>query len=92
MKTLAQFIQKRRDDLGLSAKGLAMATNLPLETIEDIESGKDFPPPMHLRDCHYKDAKKYGFGEGYIYSHLAPDIEQQFLPDELIGKKYTKKD
>ena len=37
--------------------------------LADIESGKDFPPPMHLRDAHYKDAKKYGFGEGYIYSH-----------------------
>lgn len=56
--------------------------------LADIESGKDFPPPMHLRDSHYKDAKKYGFGEGYIYSHDAPDVYQQFLPDELVGKKY----
>ena len=60
------------------------------EALRDIETGKDFPPPMHLRDCHYKDAKKYGFGEGYIYSHMAPEIEQQFLPDELVGKKYTR--
>ena len=59
--------------------------------LADIESGKDFPPPMHLRDAHYKDAKKYGFGEGYIYSHSVPEIEQQFLPDELVGKKYTFK-
>ena len=59
--------------------------------LADIEGGKDFPPPMHLRDAHYKDAKKYGFGEGYIYSHSAPEIEQQFLPDELVGKKYTFK-
>lgn len=58
--------------------------------LADIESGKDFPPPMHLRDAHYKDAKKYGFGEGYIYSHEAPDVYQQFLPDELIGKKYLQ--
>ena len=41
MKTLAQFIQKKRDDLGLSPKGLAMQTNLDLNLIEDIESGKD---------------------------------------------------
>ncbi|MFR1672690.1 MAG: hypothetical protein ACLSWI_07095 [Candidatus Gastranaerophilaceae bacterium] len=41
MKTLAQFIQKKRDNLGLSAKGLAMKSNLPLETIEEIEAGKD---------------------------------------------------
>jgi len=58
------------------------------KAISDIESGKDFPPPMHLRDSHYKDAKKYGFGEGYVYTHSAPDIEQQFMPDELIGTKY----
>lgn len=58
--------------------------------ISDIESGKDYPPPLHLRDAHYKDASKYGFGIGYIYSHNAPDIPQQFLPDELINKKYTK--
>ena len=56
----------------------------------DIESGKDFSPPMHLRDAHYKDAKKYCFGEGYIYSHDAPDVYQQFLPDELVGKKYLE--
>lgn len=41
MKTLAQFIQKKRDNLGLSAKGLAIKSNLPLETIEEIEAGKD---------------------------------------------------
>lgn len=58
--------------------------------LADIESGNDFPPPMHLRDSHYKDAKKYGFGEGYIYSHDAPDEYQQFLPDELVGKKYLQ--
>ena len=61
------------------------------QAISDIQSGKDFPPPMHLRDAHYKDASKYGFGVGYIYSHAAPDIEQQFLPDELVGRKYTQK-
>lgn len=58
------------------------------KALADIRSGNDFPPPMHLRDSHYKDAKKYGFGEGYIYTHDAPDIEQQFLPDELKGKHY----
>ncbi len=58
--------------------------------LADIESGKDFPPPMHLRDTHYKDASKYGFGTGYVYSHDDPEYEQQFLPDELAGRKYTR--
>ncbi len=56
--------------------------------LADIESGNDFPPPMHLRDAHYKDAEKYGFGKGYLYSHYHPDEYQQFLPDELVGRKY----
>ena len=56
--------------------------------LADIESGLDYPPPMHLRDAHYKDAAKYGFGKGYIYTHDAPDAEQQFMPDELKDKKY----
>ena len=58
--------------------------------ISDIENGKDFPPPMHLRDSHYKDAQKYGFGVGYVYTHSAPEVEQQFMPDELVGVKYTR--
>ena len=56
--------------------------------LADIDAGKDFPPPMHLRDAHYKDASKYGFGIGYVYTHAAPDVEQQFMPDELVGVTY----
>ena len=57
--------------------------------LSDIEKGKDYPPPMHLRDAHYKDATKYGFGVGYVYTHADPNFEQQFLPDELVGTKYV---
>ena len=60
------------------------------EAISDITSGKDYPPPMHLRDAHYKDAKNYGFGVGYVYTHAQPDVYQEFMPDELIGRKYVK--
>lgn len=58
--------------------------------MSDINAGKDYPPPMHLRDSHYKDAKKYGFGEGYVYTHSNPEYNQQFMPDELLGVKYTR--
>ena len=56
--------------------------------LSDITSGLNFAPPMHLRDAHYKDAKKYGFGKGYIYTHSNPEEKQQFMPDELCDKKY----
>ncbi len=57
----------------------------------DIYNGLNFQPPMHLRDSHYKDAKKYGFGTGYVYTHDNPDYKQQFMPDELKDKKYFSK-
>ena len=41
MDTLASFVQKARDDLGMSAKGLAQKSNVKLSIIEDIEAGKD---------------------------------------------------
>lgn len=58
--------------------------------LSDISAGLDFAPPMHLRDAHYKDASKYGFGVGYVYTPNNPDYDQQFMPDELLGKKYTQ--
>lgn len=60
------------------------------EAIFDIMNGLNYPPPMHLRDAHYKDANKYGFGTGYVYTHDNPDYKQQFMPDELKDKKYFK--
>jgi len=56
--------------------------------MNDIYNGLNYQPPMHLRDAHYKDASKYGFGKGYVYTHDNPDYKQQFLPDELKDRKY----
>lgn len=56
--------------------------------INDIQNGLDYQPPLHLRDAHYKDAPKYGFGTGYIYTHSNPNAYQQFMPDEIKDKKY----
>ncbi len=44
---------------------------------------------MHLRDSHYKGAAQYGFGTDYVCSHDNPEIKQDFLPQELKGKKYV---
>ena len=55
-----------------------------------LKNGNNFEVPKHLKDAHYKSAKNYGFGEGYIYTHSNPNAKQTFLPDELIGKKYLE--
>ena len=41
MKSLAEFIIEKREIAGLSAIGLAKKTNIKLEIIEDLESGKE---------------------------------------------------
>lgn len=58
------------------------------KAMRDIQNGKDFPPPLHLRDAHYKDASKYGAGVGYVYTHSDPEALQQFMPDEMQDVKY----
>ena len=40
MKTLARFIQKKREELGYTQKGLSISANIPLEIIEEVEDGK----------------------------------------------------
>ena len=41
MESLAEFIQKRRENAGLSVSGLAKKTNIKQEILEDIEAGKE---------------------------------------------------
>ena len=48
------------------------------------------PVPTHLQDAHYKGAEKLGHGLGYKYAHVYPNhyVEQQYLPDALVGTKF----
>ena len=81
--TLAQAVE-----LVARAKKSNRAIKAIDTAISDIKSGLDFLPPKHLRDAHYKDASKYGFGNDYVYTHDNPDYIQQFMPDEIKDKKY----
>ena len=46
--------------------------------------------PVHLQDAHYGGSAKLGHGIGYKYAHDYPNhyVEQQYLPDELVGTKF----
>jgi putative ATPase len=58
--------------------------------IADVRAGGFGRVPIHLRDAHYPGAKRLGHGKGYVYPHDA-DIgisAQQYLPDELRGRRY----
>jgi putative ATPase len=50
--------------------------------MKDVESGRTLAVPEHLRDSHYKGAKRLGHGEGYKYAH---DFEGHFVPQDYLG-------
>ncbi len=58
--------------------------------MEDVRAGRIGVVPAHLRDAHYAGAEKVGHGAGYVYSHDEPHAvaAQQYLPDELAGRRY----
>jgi len=56
----------------------------------DVRAGRIGAVPPHLRDAHYAGAKRLGHGQDYQYAHDAPHAiaAQQYLPDELVGRRY----
>ncbi len=68
--------------------------------LEDVRSGRTLAVPEHLRDAHYKGAKRLGHGQGYEYAHDHPDhfVAQDYLgtdkryyePGELGAEKKIK--
>jgi putative ATPase len=48
--------------------------------------------PAHLRDAHYQGATALGHGIGYEYPHDDERgwVEQQYLPDELVGTRWYR--
>jgi putative ATPase len=55
--------------------------------ISDVKSGRTLAVPEHLRDAHYKGAKRLGHGVGYEYAH---DHPEHFVAQDYLGadKKY----
>lgn len=58
-----------------------------METVKNIVTEKI---PTHLMDAHYKGSGELGHGIGYKYAHDYPNhyVEQQYLPDGLVGTKF----
>lgn len=58
--------------------------------INDVRTKNIGQVPIHLRDSHYKGAEKLQRGTGYKYAHDYENhyVNQQYLPDELVGTVY----
>ena len=68
-----------------------LAINKALEDVETKDTGEI---PMHIRNAPISGMKDFGYGEGYKYPHDYPNhqVEQQYLPDKMVGTKYYIKD
>lgn len=51
---------------------------------EDVRANRTLEVPKHLRDAHYKSAKKLGHGEGYQYAH---DFAGHFVPQDHLPEQ-----
>ena len=71
------------------------ATYLGIDkALNDVSSKDTGTIPMHIRNAPVEQMKNFGYHEGYLYPHDFPGhyVEQQYLPDKMLGTKYFIKD
>ena len=54
--------------------------------MKDVREGRTLPVPLHLKDTHYKGAKRLGHGADYKYAH---DFEGGFVGQDYLGVDKT---
>ena len=64
------------------------------KALEDVASKDTGEVPMHIRNAPAKGMENLGYHQGYLYPHDFPNhyVEQQYLPDKMVGTKYYIKD
>ena len=64
------------------------------KALNDVNTKETGEVPMHIRNAPVEDMQNFGYHNGYKYPHDYPGhfVEQQYLPDEMLGTKYYIKD
>ena len=64
------------------------------KALEDVSTKDTGTIPMHIRNAPAEGMEQFGYHEGYKYPHDYPGhwVEQQYLPDKMVGTKYFIKD
>jgi putative ATPase len=64
------------------------------KAMSDVREQPMIAVPKHLKDSHYRAAKKAGFGVDYVYPHNFKDgfVPQEYLPAEIKKKYYQAKE
>lgn len=81
-----------------TAKKSIASTEGIAQAMADIDEKNLDPIPLHLRNASNKVMKQFGYGKGHVrYPWLTErntgtKINQEYLPKNLQGKKYYKKD
>ncbi len=70
------------------------AYNAINSALEDVKEKNTGIIPMHIRNAPAEGMQKEGYGVGYKYPHAYPHhwVEQQYLPDKMLGTKYYNPD
>ncbi|MBR6504239.1 MAG: replication-associated recombination protein A [Clostridia bacterium] len=70
------------------------AYNAINKALEDVRTKDTGDIPMNIRNAPAKGMEELGYGNGYKYPHDYPGhyVEQQYLPDKMLGTKYYRKD
>lgn len=60
------------------------------EALSAVSQHGDLPVPLQIRNAPTKLMKNLNYGKDYKYSHLGEGnfIEQEYLPEEIKGKKF----
>ena len=63
------------------------------EALAKVRETGNLPVPLHLRNAPTSLMKELGYSDGYKYPHDFPGhwVAQQYLPDELVGTEFWKK-
>ena len=65
--------------------------NAIFDAMQAVKEVGNCQVPVYLRDAHYSGAEKLG-NVGYKYAHDYENhyVEQQYLPDQLVGRTFYK--
>lgn len=66
------------------------ACNAIFAALDAVRTAKNQTVPTHLQDSHYAGSSEIGHGVGYKYAHDYENhyVNQQYLPDGLVGSKF----
>ena len=94
----AHFLGEAEGDLALAQLTIYLAVAPKSDAayralsrvMEEVETHRAEPVPLHLRNAPTKAMKEWGYGKGYQHAHKFDDAltEMPCLPESMAGKTF----